>query len=237
MMKIDRFVLLILTPLLFTAATSLTHYTKPEDQEPRAVASTPTAVPLKSVKIGSQEWTTENLDVSTFLNGDPIPQANNDAAWEKACIEGTAAWCYYNNDPKNKSYGKLYNYWAIYDKRKLIPDGWHIPTDAEWATLAESLGGEAIAGKRMKSVKGWKQDGNGDNKSGFNGLAGGYRSHEQTSYYGGPFFGMGSGGYWWTKTRYLVDNSYCRVLSSKGDKLEKDSFVITAGLSIRLVKD
>lgn len=192
----------------------------------------------KSIKIGSQEWSTENLDVAKFRNGDVIAEANSYQAWEKACIEGTPVWCYYNNDPvRYKRFGKLYNFWAVMDKRKLAPEGWHVPSDAEWATLAETLGGVDSAGKSMKSANGWKLGGNGDNKSGFNGLAGGYRSHEKPAYYGGPFFEIGSGGYWWSTTRYLVDNSYCRVLSYKNGGLEKNSFVMTAGLSVRLVRD
>jgi uncharacterized protein (TIGR02145 family) len=248
MMKIDRFVFLILTPLMLASAAS---YVAPEGTTASKSPGTGIGASgiiekgsvqnpqlAKSIRIGSQEWTTENLDVSKFRNGDLIPQANSEEAWEKACIEGTPAWCYYNNDPvKYKSYGKLYNFWAVLDKRMLAPEGWHIPTDAEWATLTETLGGIESAGKSMKSTKGWKLSGNGDNKSGFNGLAGGYRSHEKSGYYGGPFFELGAGGYWWSTTGYLVDNSYCRVLSYKNDRLEKSSFVKTAGLSVRLIKD
>lgn len=192
----------------------------------------------KTVKIGKQEWTTVNLSVSKFRNGDVIMEANSFDAWEKACIDGKPAWCYYNNDPvKYKGMGKLYNFWAVKDKRNIAPEGWHVPSDAEWLELAESLGGADVAGKGLKSASGWKNSGNGDNKSGFNGLPAGFRSHEKPAYYGGPFFGGGTGAYWWSSTRYLVDNSICRTLSYKNSGLEKDSFVRTAGLSVRLLKD
>ncbi|SDF88245.1 major paralogous domain-containing protein [Dyadobacter soli] len=199
-----------------------------------------TELPFKpaSVVIGSQEWTTENLGVTQFRNGDPIMEANTYQAWEKACIEGKPAWCYYGQDAgKAKGLGKLYNFWAVADKRKLAPEGWHVPADAEWQRLADELGGNEQAGKALKSIKSWKGNGNGDNHSRFNALPGGYRSHEGPAYYGGPFFEAGAAGYWWTTTRYLVDNSYCRSLSFRDNRLEKKSFVMTAGLAVRLVKD
>ncbi len=195
-------------------------------------------VNLKSTIIGEQEWTTENLNVESFRNGDPIPEANTYEAWEKASIEGTPAWCYYNQDSKyGKIYGKLYNYWAVTDERKLAPEGWHIPSDEEWVKLMDYLGGEDKSGTSLKHSESWEKEGNGNNKSGFTGLPGGYRSHEGPSYYGGPFFEAGFSGYWWSTTRYLVDNTICRTLKHNHSKLEKNSFVLTAGLSVRLLKD
>lgn len=203
-----------------------------------AVGKTAMQAKMASVVIGGQEWTTENLDVVRFRNGDAIMEANTYEAWEKACIEGKPAWCYYGQDAaKAKGLGKLYNFWAVMDKRKLAPEGWHVPTDAEWQRLADELGGNEQAGKGLKAATGWKSNGNGTNQSRFNALPGGYRSHEGPAYYGGPFFEAGAAGYWWSTTRYLVDNSYCRMLSFKDNRLEKKSFVMTAALSVRLVKD
>lgn len=203
-----------------------------------AVGKSALQVKTTSVVIGGQEWTTENLDVVKFRNGDGIMEANTYEAWEKACIEGRPAWCYYGQDPaKAKGLGKLYNFWAVMDKRKLAPEGWHVPTDAEWQRLADELGGNEQAGKGLKAATGWKGNGNGSNQSRFNALPGGYRSHEGPAYYGGPFFEAGAAGYWWSTTRYLVDNSYCRTLSFRDNRLEKKSFVMTSALSVRLVKD
>ena len=107
----------------------------------------------KSVKIGTQTWTTENLNVSTFRNGDPIPEAKTDEEWKRADENKQPAWCYYENDPKNGvKYGKLYNWYAVNDPRGLAPAGWHIPTDEEWTTLENQLGDD---GKKMKSTSGW----------------------------------------------------------------------------------
>jgi len=192
---------------------------------------------IPSVKIGTQVWSSKNLDVTHFRNGDPIFEANTFEKWEQANIEGRPAWCYYENDPKNgELYGKLYNYWAVSDKRGLAPEGWHIPTDAEWTQLAEFLGSPVNAGAGLKSSKGWSAN-PGTNKTGFNALPGGYRTHEGPRYYGGPFFHKGKAGYWWSSTRYLVDNSFCRILSVKNQELAKDHFVQMSGLSVRLIKD
>jgi uncharacterized protein (TIGR02145 family) len=105
----------------------------------------------QTVTIGTQVWTTKNLDVSTFRNGDVIPQASTDEAWEAAGENKQPAWCYYDNDTANASkYGKLYNWYAVNDPRGLAPAGYHIPSDAEWTVLTDFLGDEGIAGKKMK---------------------------------------------------------------------------------------
>jgi uncharacterized protein (TIGR02145 family) len=108
---------------------------------------------FKSVKIGTQTWMTENLNVLTFRNGDPIPEAKTDEEWKRAGENKQTAWCYYENDPKNGSkYGKLYNWYAVNDSRGLAPASWHIPTNEEWTTLENQLGDD---GKKMKSTSGW----------------------------------------------------------------------------------
>ncbi len=108
----------------------------------------------QTVTIGTQVWMTKNLDVSTFRNGDPIPQAKSNSEWKAAGINKQPAWCYYDNEPANGAkYGKLYNWYAVNDLRGLAPAGYHIPSDAEWMQLTDFLGSEA--GKKMKSTSGW----------------------------------------------------------------------------------
>jgi uncharacterized protein (TIGR02145 family) len=108
----------------------------------------------KSVKIGSQTWMASNLNVSTFRNGDAIPEAKTEDEWEKAGKEGKPAWCYYDNYPKNGAkYGKLYNWYAVNDPRGLAPVGWHVPSDTEWTSLEDYLGDDE--GQKMKSTSGW----------------------------------------------------------------------------------
>ena len=129
----------------------------------------------QTVTIGSQVWTSKNLDVATYRNGDVIPQVQDPNAWENLT---TGAWCYYDNDASNGTkYGKLYNWYAVNDPRGLAPKGYHIPSDAEWTQLSDYLGGESEAGTKMKSTSGWVENGNGTNSSGFSGLPGGYRDY------------------------------------------------------------
>ena len=103
------------------------------------------------VKIGEQWWMQENLNTATYMNGDPIPNITNSGTWAGL---STGARCYYNNDSTNYSpaYGALYNWYTVTDLRGLCPAGWHVPTDAEWTTLTSYLGGESVAGGKMKET-------------------------------------------------------------------------------------
>ncbi|MBM3399551.1 MAG: hypothetical protein FJY15_03185, partial [Bacteroidetes bacterium] len=154
------------------------------------------SVKMEEVKIGTQTWMAKNLDVSTFRNGDAIPEAKTAEEWKAYTAATEAAWCYYDNNPENgKIYGKLYNWYAVNDPRGLAPKGWHIPTDKEWTSLTNYyLGGINIAGAKMKSKTGWDNNGNGTNSSGFNGLPGGNRN------FNGTFINVGKDGYWWSST-------------------------------------
>ena len=92
---------------------------------------------IPSITICNQVWMLKNLDVSTYRNGDPIPQVTDPTTWVGLT---TGAWCYYNNDPANGAiYGKLYNWYAVNDPRGLAPTGWHVPSDAEWTELSTCL--------------------------------------------------------------------------------------------------
>ena len=113
-------------------------------------------IKAQEIKIGAQTWTTKNLDVSKFRNGEAIPLAKTNAEWELAGQNKQPAWCYYENKGENgTTYGKLYNWFAVNDPRGLAPSGYHIPTDAEWTILTDYLGGDSIAGAKMKSTSGW----------------------------------------------------------------------------------
>ncbi len=65
------------------------------------------ALSQENIKIGEQTWTTKNLDVTTFRNGDVIAEANDGKEWKEAKKKGKPAWCYYNNDSKNEKYLEL----------------------------------------------------------------------------------------------------------------------------------
>jgi uncharacterized protein (TIGR02145 family) len=181
-------------------------------------------------KIAGQIWTTENLNASTFRNGDAIPEAGSAAEWKKAGEEEKPAWCYYNNNPVNsKKYGKLYNWYAVNDPRGIAPAGWHIPTNEEWTTLTDSLGNDA--GAMMKSSGGWKENGNGTNKFGFAALPGGYR------YDSGTFANLGSNAYWWSTTDLLTYVAWIHSISYNYGALYGYFSNKRLGLSVRCIKD
>ena len=140
-----------------------------------------------TVKIGNQKWTTKNLEVTKYRNGDEIPYVEDATEWAKLT---TGAWCYYQNKTSNGTiYGKLYNLFAVMDKRGLAPQGFHIPTDAEWTILSDFLGGTDIAGGKLKEkgIVHWKSPNTGaTNSSGFTAVPGGYR------YSGGNFGFLGN---------------------------------------------
>lgn len=186
----------------------------------------------KQIKIGDQIWATANLSVTHFSNGDPIPEANSAAQWEKAGEEGKPAWCYYNQDPvSGKKYGMLFNWYAVTDKRNLAPRGWHIPDDDEWKTLTEFLGGEEEAGIKMKGTSEWKDNGNGNGTSGFNGLPGGYR------YNNGGFNGIAEYGSFWSNTSFDSSGAWYRYLSSANRKIARNYSDKRDGFSVRCIRD
>ena len=186
---------------------------------------------LSSVQIGNQTWTKENLDVATYRNGDPIPEVQAASTWSTLT---TGAWCYYENNTANGiTYGKLYNGYALKDPRGLAPNGYHIPTDAEWTTLSTYLGGEPIAGGKMKEfgTSHWLSPNTGaTNSSGFSGLPGGFRNG------GFSFNSIGSMGYWWSST----DNGNWlnfHILYHNDGKITTGSSSKINGFSVRCLRD
>jgi uncharacterized protein (TIGR02145 family) len=187
------------------------------------------------VKIGTQVWMSKNLDVSTFRNGEVIPQAKNKKQWKYASDNKQSAWCYYEFNKNNgKKYGKLYNWYAVNDARGLAPKGYHIPSDAEWIILVEYLGGDIVAGKKMKSTKGWKlvaEGGNGDNSSGFNGLPGGYCDFD------GIFGDIGKDGLWWSSTENDQRYDWGIFLSYRNMIATRNRLPNDHGFSVRCLRD
>jgi len=192
---------------------------------------------IESVKIGKQEWTVKNLDAAGFRNGDLISEVKGVAEWMAAGEAGQPAWCYVENNPANGTiYGKLYNWYAVSDPRGLCPTGWHVPSNAEWTQLAEYLGGDDVAGTKMKATVGWEDyegmPGNGSNQSGFSGLPGGDRDTN------GNFSFIGSYGYWWSSSATGADNVWIRYLNSKSRGSNRDFFLTKkTGISVRCLKD
>ena len=125
--------------------------------------------PVTTTMIGTQSWTTKNLNVTTYRDGTPIPEVQDGEAWANLT---TGAWCHLNNDPANDAiYGKMYNHYAVEDPRGLAPTGYHIPTQAEWFTLFETAGGWYSCSPKLRSTVF-----NGTDDYGFSVLNGGSRS-------------------------------------------------------------
>jgi uncharacterized protein (TIGR02145 family) len=186
----------------------------------------------QTVTIGTQIWCKKNLDVKTFQNGDTIHEAQTNSEWINAIIFKEPAWCYYENNSDNgQKYGLIYNIYAVNDPRGLAPEGFHIPSDEEWTILVDFLGGENIAGGKIKSKTGWVRNGNGTDEYGFNGLPGGIKGKLLSSGL------LGYNSYWWCSQengdnpyRFLVD--YDSTIN-KGEQNESTG----SGFYVRCIKD
>lgn len=184
------------------------------------------------VKIGNQIWAANNLDVNKFNNGDEIPEAKTNEEWNLASKNKTSAWCYYDNDNKNGlKYGKLYNWYAITDPRGIAPKGWHVPSKEEWIKLFNYLGGERIAGNKMKSTSGWDVSGDGNNESQFNGLPGGFRFDN------GEFGNITGLGFFASTTEFSVSNIEILTLDYGTSTTSFTPFGKGFGMSVRCLKN
>ena len=181
---------------------------------------------MKEVTIGSQIWMTQNLNVSTFRNGDPITEAKTDEEWRIAGQKKEPAWCYPTNGTK---YGKLYNWYAVVDSRGLAPLGWHLPSDSGWAKLIDYLGGELTAGLKMKSRSGWQK--NGTDEVGFSALPGGHRTQN------GSFFINNPNTCFWSSTEFNTNQAWGQTLKGYEDCIYRTYFFIEEGLFVRCLKD
>lgn len=185
------------------------------------------------IRIGLTEWSTRNLSVTHFRNGDPIPEAQTEEQWNRAASEGTPAWCYYNNDPKNGSkYGILYNWFAVNDPRGLAPDGWHIPTRAELQEMIRELGSEA--GTKLKSKSGWEGISQNAALTGFEALPAGVR------YIGGLFHDQGKYTSFWTASSRNQDLALYFNMGHKHPEIDTTGIFSLmrkgTGMSVRCVR-
>lgn len=186
-----------------------------------------------TIGIGGQIWMAENLKVTQYRNGDEIPNLTDDILWSNT-TEG--AYCCYNNDPNIALvYGNLYNWYAVIDSRNIAPEGWHVPTEDEWDKLINWLGGEDIAGGKLKSTTLWNApNAAATNESGFGGLPSGMKL-------GIYYINLGDQGIFRTRSSWNIGGQALPVNYT----LNKDSVNVltytlpykTMGLSVRCVKD
>ncbi len=199
----------------------------------------------QTLVIGDQEWMVENLKVTHYRNGDPIPHVTDSSQWVNLT---TGAYCVYDNDPSNDdTYGNLYNWYAVDDARGLAPAGWHVPTDDEIKELEMYLGmtqaqaestGYRGTNEGSKLAGGYDLWYNDDlrndpefDTSGFCFLPGGYR------YGGGYFGGMGGYGYFWSYTVYYSTSAWGRYLCYDLATVTRGANGKRYGFSVRCVRD
>ena len=202
---------------------------------------------------GNQVWTVENAEMVTYRDGTPIPQVTDNTEWENLT---TGAWAYYNNDPTKP---RLYNWYAvmgIHDtdpntpNKELAPEGWHVPTDAEWTTLEEHLIAngynydgsttENKIAKAMASTTGWNSSTNTgapgnnqstNNSSGFNAFPEGNRNNYDS------FDDEGFVAIFWSSTELNTSYAWSRNLLNGYSNLYRYSDSLQDGFSVRFVRD
>ncbi len=190
------------------------------------------ALPVPTVNIGTTIWMQKNLDVTTYRNGDPIPQVTDGTAWAGLT---TGAWCWYNNDSATySSYGKLYNFYAVMDPRGLAPVGWEVSNDL--VATAICLGGTDVAGGPLKEAgtAHWDSPNTGaTNSSGFTALGSGFRSGAN-----GSFAGVRTSASYWTTVVAAQGLARYRYFNNTSTTMQYNNNYIAfaSGLSVRCSK-
>jgi len=213
--------------------------------KPKPAVGSPTidGYTYPTVTIGTQVWMAENLRTTKYSDGTAIPLVVDKTAWADIYYKSTIqpAMCWYNNDQPTytaNKYGALYNWYAVNPStnggKNVCPTGWHVPTDAEWATLANYLGGNGVAGGKMKTTGTslWLSPNNGaTNSSGFSGFPGGSR------YSNGSFNGISNYGYWWSFSEDDASLAWYTRLNYSNDDLGRNSYSKWEGFSVRCLRD
>lgn len=196
-----------------------------------------------TIYVGAQRWMAENLRTSRYSNGDPISFAPGAVQWGAS---GSGSWCYYEGDAGyNVFHGKLYNWYVVQDPRNVCPNGWHVPSDADWKELelvigipmpnlnsTGSRGAEANAGGQLKSLIMWDNPNIGATDSlGFAALPGGSR------FTTGLFDQGGAKGYWWTSSGSDAVYAWQRSLANDNAGVFRFVGAKTVGASVRCLED
>lgn len=226
-----KFLILKLKPLIILLAITLTNCEKPENIVTGKVTDYDGNT-YKTVTIGSQVWMAENLKVTHYRNGDPIPEFSIEHDTASPYIG--ASTNYKNNPQLVASYGRLYNWYAVADNRKLAPEGWHIPSKMEWEILKKYLGTNAGGKIKEAGTDHWESPNEGaTNESGFTALPG-------SMYYSGVFGTLGTFGYFWTSDEWSGDTMWApeiTLTSSSTEILMLFNQNKIAGYSVRCIKD
>jgi len=187
----------------------------------------------QTVQIGEQIWMAENLKNTHYNNGDIIQTGYDNTAWSNLT---TGAYAVYDDDETYAAnYGYLYNWYAAYDSLDICPEGWHVPTDAEFTILTDYLGGFSVAGGKMKEtgLDHWDSPNTGaTNESGFTGLPAGYRNGIDGSY-----SSMGNYGYFWSSSESSSNYAWSRTLNYYSSNVYQSNYYRHYGFSIRCMSD
>jgi uncharacterized protein (TIGR02145 family) len=201
----------------------------------------------KTITIGTQTWMAENLRVTSYRNGDPIPNVKGETdIWEWGNLK-TGACCSYRNTTNPDSmatFGLLYNWYAATDPRGVAPEGWHVPTDAEWDTLINYVAaGDAITNMYGNSIAGGRMKETGtlhwgfpnrfaSNSSGFTAIPGGFRST-----YKGDFLYIGYNCHYWSVSEYVATVAFNRLMNTDFATITRGCSHGSDGLSVRCIKE
>lgn len=186
---------------------------------------------LEEVNVNGQIFTSRNLDVTRYRNGDLIPQVQNATEWANLT---TGAWCYYSNSGSNASMGKLYNWYAVNDSRGLAPNGWHIATNTEISELVANLGGLTVAGAKLKhrGAVDWSSGNAGTNEVGFGAVGSGLRSNT------GTFSNLSLNANFWNADNFDTNYAYYWYLTYNSNAVVTNQTINKkTGMSVRLIKD
>jgi len=190
----------------------------------------------RTVTIGNQEWTVENLRTITYNDGTAIPKVKDSKTWSNLV---TGAYCaYFNDEVYVTTYGYLYNWYSV-NTGKLAPTngGWRVPTDADWAKLIEYVGGPFIsssefnAGARLKAQSGWMKGGNGTDDYGFSALPVGTRLPNW------DFLSLGEDCLWWSSTENDSSTALLRCIRYNYSFVYRFYENKKNGYAVRLVRD
>jgi uncharacterized protein (TIGR02145 family) len=185
-----------------------------------------------TVTIGTQVWMLENLKVTHYRNGDVILNVTDNTQWSELT---TGAYSNYDNNEVNETtYGRLYNWFAISDSRNIAPQGWHLPSVAEWNTLQTYLGGSSLAGGKLKEsgTIHWSSPNTGaDNGSGFTALPSGNRNAD------GTYSSLTTYGFWFISEEFSATESKYRGVRFDEATFHESHVDKNFAFAVRCIKD
>ena len=186
----------------------------------------------QTITLGTQIWMAENLKTIKYNDDTPISMVTDNTSWSNLT---SPAYCYYDNDETmyKNTYGVLYNWYAV-NTGKLCPIGWHVPTVADWDLMIEYLGGEDVAGGKLKEagLAHWADPNTGaTNETGFTALPGGFRNYD------GTFYDVGDLGYCWSATENDATSAWYSYLHYYDSSVGKTNGSKKYGFSVRCIKD